>query len=89
MQLDEQTWIETQVRRFGPLIGGEELRQFLGFRTPEAFQKARTLGSIELPIFPLPGRRGHFAFTDEACAWLLRQRAARSTVGPDSREGDE
>ena len=73
---DEAQWTEGQLKRYGPIVGGEALRTFLGFRTYAAFQKARRLGEFEVAVFGLPGRRGVFAMTAEACAWLVAQRRA-------------
>lgn len=73
---DEAKWIEDQVTRYGPIIGGEALRTFLGFRTYAAFKKARRHNELEITIFGLPGRQGHFAMTAEACAWLVEHRNA-------------
>lgn len=74
---DETQWIEEQLNRYGPIVGGEALRTFLGFRTYAAFQKARRLGELEVAVFVLRGRQGAFAMTAEACAWLVAQRRAR------------
>lgn len=81
---DEAAWMTDQVERYGPVLGGEALRQFLGFRTAAAFQKARYSGAIEVSLFALPGRQGLFALTQEACEWLIHQRrsAQRPVVGP-------
>ncbi len=77
---DEVKWIEDQLTRYGPIIGGEALRIFLGFRTYAAFQKARRHSELEIAVFGLPGRQGHFAMTAEACAWLVDQRKAAEAV---------
>lgn len=88
---DETEWIEDQLQRYGPVIGGEVLRTFFGFRTYAAFQKARRLGELEVVVFRLRGRQGVFAMTAEACAWLVAQRRARGafTDGAQSECGKE
>lgn len=73
---DEAQWTDDQLKRYGPIVGGEALRTFLGFRTYAAFQKARRLGELEVAVFGLRGRQGVFAMTVEACAWLIAQRQA-------------
>jgi hypothetical protein len=73
-EFDPEGWSTTQIALYGPVLGGADLRKFLGFRTATAFLKARAQGSIGLPVFTLPPRRGYFAMTSEACAWLLSQR---------------
>ena len=79
---DENDWIETQIRRYGPVVGGEALRSFLGFRTATAFQKARLQGEMGIAVFGLPGRQGLFAVTEEACAWVLAQRRRLGSTEP-------
>lgn len=73
---DEVQWIDEQIKRYGPIVGGEALRILLGFRTYDAFQKARRHSKFEIALFRLSGRQGHFAMTSEACAWLVDQRKA-------------
>jgi hypothetical protein len=84
-RFDAEKWTEAQIRRYGPVMGGKDLRNFLGFRTSAAFQKARSMRGIDVAIFRLPGRKGSYAVTEEACAWLLAQRAF--VVDPDHSEG--
>ena len=50
------------------------MRQFLGYRTPSAFQRARTQETVGVRLFSLPGRQGMFALTEEACVWILKHR---------------
>lgn len=78
---DEALWIEEQIKRFGPVVGGSDLRSLLGFRTAAAFQKARLQGQIEVPVFAMQGRQGMFAVTQEACRWVLIQRQRASAMG--------
>ena len=75
---DEAAWIDQQISRYGPVVGGGALRSLLGFRTAAAFQKARLQGQIEVAVFTIPGRQGVFAVTQEACRWVLAQRRAAS-----------
>ncbi|WP_369934841.1 hypothetical protein [Xanthomonas tesorieronis] len=83
---DESTWIADQISRYGPVLGGEVLRQFLGFRTAAAFQKARYLDAVEVSLFALPGRQGLFALTQEACEWLIQQRRSAQHIRPDTEQ---
>lgn len=73
-------WVETMVARYGPVIGGADLRGLLGFRTRSAFERAIRLGTAAVPVFRMPGRRGHFALTHEVAAALLSARAAGQTA---------
>ena len=82
---DVARWVDAQIDRYGPVLGGENLRRFLGFRTPAAFHKARSQGLVGTPIFGLPGRQGIFALTSEVCAWVITQRiASQAAVGEDA-----
>ncbi|QIL19637.1 hypothetical protein [Thermomonas sp. HDW16] len=77
---NEIAWVEAQIERYGPMVGGAALRSLLGFRTTAAFQKARLQGQLGVAVFPLLGRMGVFAVTEEACAWVLAQRQSQSTA---------
>ena len=79
----EAAWIEEQLARYGPVVGGGGLRSLLGFRTAAAFQKARLQGQIGITVFALPGRQGVFAVTEEACRWVLIQRRTASMDQPN------
>ena len=72
-----------QTDRYGPVLGGL-LRQFLSLRTAAAFQRARSLGVVEVSLFALPGRQGLFALTQEACDWHIKQRHAAQQVPPEA-----
>lgn len=86
-----EEWIETLVSRYGPLVGGHDLRKLLGFRTAAAMQRAVRQGLMRAPVFHLEGRRGLFAITSEIAEWLLQERAKALTKprphqgGPDSK----
>lgn len=84
--LGDEEWSRLQVQHYGPLLGGADLRAFLGFRTQAAFAKARATGDLGPPVFSIPGRNGVFAVTTDACSWLLdlRHRGA-SRDGPSRR----
>lgn len=69
-------WIEAMVARYGPVVGGADLRGLLGYRTRSAFERAFRLDTVAVPVFRMPGRRGYFALTHEAAAALLNARAA-------------
>ena len=86
---DESAWVDEQIARYGPVVGGEALRSLLGFRTAAACQKARLLGQIDVAVFHIPGRQGIFAVTAEACAWVLDQRRAAISARLDGASGEE
>lgn len=44
----------------------------LRFRTPDALRVARHRGRLNLEMFPMPGRRGLFARTEDVAMLLKR-----------------
>ncbi|HEY8585864.1 MAG TPA: hypothetical protein VIL60_03945 [Rhodanobacter sp.] len=67
--------------RFGaPLIGGEELRVALGYPTAEALRQAMSRGTVPVPVFAVPHRRGKYALVRDIAAWLATLR--QGAVGP-------
>ena len=57
-------------KEFGPLMGGEDLRRALGYRSTPAFARAVRLNTVGVTVFEIPGRRGKFAMTADVAAWL-------------------
>lgn len=70
---------ETMLKEFGPLMGGEELRRALGYRTGAAFARAVRMGTIGIPLFEIPNRRGRFALTIDVAKWLIALRGEMPT----------
>ena len=60
--------------RYGPIIGGKELRKSLGFNTYAMFRLAKEGGEIAIPIFKIPGRRDWYALTADLANWLISLR---------------
>jgi len=58
------------IKTYGPLLGGRDLMQALGYRTPGAFRRGIRTGVVQLNIFEVPGRKGKFAYTSEVESWL-------------------
>jgi len=76
--------IERELTRlYGPLVGGDDLVRCCGLKTGAAFRQARARGSLPIPVFPLQGRRGTYAFVADVAAWLASQQkaVARATSG--------
>jgi len=65
----------------GPLLGGEELRRALGFRSAASFERAVRLRTLALKIFTLESRRGRFALTADVAAWLFAQSQKDAVTG--------
>jgi hypothetical protein len=66
-------------RQYGPLVGGADLLQILGFPSSEAFRQALSRGSIPVPIFAIPNRRGKFALAQDLAVWLTQLRYTGAT----------
>jgi hypothetical protein len=56
----------------GPFVGNPRLWQFLGYTSVDAFRKAAERGTLPIPTFTLPHRRGRFAHVEDVVAWLRR-----------------
>ena len=52
------------------MIGGDALRQALGYPTMEAFRQALCRDQLPIAVFALPHRRGKFALTKDIAFWL-------------------
>jgi hypothetical protein len=72
----------------GPLLGGEQLRSALGFRTGEAFRAAARAGRVPVKLLKIEGRRGWFARVNEVSEWqaALSERFKATAVKPNSEE---
>lgn len=80
---------QSLVAQFGPLIGGQDLRRALGFRSRGAFRTALDRGHMPVKVFSLEGRRGKFAFAVEVEAWLRTLRAAAHADPHQDRDKTE
>jgi len=80
--------VETMLKEFGPLMSGEELRRALGYRTWAAFARAVRMGTIGIPVFEIPNRRGRFALTIDVAKWLIALRGEIFTPMPSQSETD-
>ena len=71
-----ECWAQQLVDQYGPIVGGRELRELLGYRTAPAMQRAVRKDLVGAPVFSMPGRRGLFAITTDIAGWLLEQRCS-------------
>lgn len=69
------------IEQYGPLVGGGDLAQVLGFQTTAALRQARRRGKISLRTFRIEGRQGLFALTADVSAWL-------ADIAESKREND-
>lgn len=78
------------VVRYGPLINGEALWKALGYRSNDALRQARKRGSVPVAVFPIPGRKGLFARTNEVESWLasLPSTGAPNTPAKKAMSGE-
>lgn len=65
--------------RYGPVLGGKALHQVLGYPTAAAFRQAMSRGTVAVPIFEIPKRRGRFALARDVALWLVQCRANAMT----------
>lgn len=61
-------------RRYGPLLGGQDLARVLGYRSLDSLRQAAHRGQLPIPVFTVEHRRGKFALTRDAAAWLTERR---------------
>lgn len=60
--------------RYGPLIADDTLRIALGYKSMEAFRQAIARGTLGVPVFSIPNRRGKYALVKDVAAWLATLR---------------
>jgi hypothetical protein len=69
------------VRQFGPMLESAELISVFRYPSADAYRQAVTRGTVPVPLFRIPHRRGSFALARDVATWLCRQR--RSVTGDD------
>jgi hypothetical protein len=69
--------IDDLVLRFGPMIGGKDLIQALGYSNGQAFRQAVRQDRLGVRVFNLPGRQGKFALTADVATWIQSSSEAR------------
>lgn len=79
--MQKENLTETMLKEFGPLMGGENLRRALGYRTWAAFARAVRTVTVGIPVFEIPHRRGRFALTTDVARWLDQLRA--NSISPE------
>jgi hypothetical protein len=58
------------VERYGEVMSLRDLATVLAYPTAEALRKAISRGSLSIPAFRLPHRRGWFVLTRDVAGWL-------------------
>lgn len=62
--------VEQWIARFGELMAAPALAELFKFGSLRSFRRAAAAGSLPVPVFRVAGRRGWFARTRDAAAWL-------------------
>ena len=76
-------------RQYGSVLGSADLVKVLGYPSAGAFRMAMVRGTVPVPLFTIPHRRGHFALALEVAAWMCAQRFERSSPNqPLPEKGD-
>ncbi len=56
-----------------PVLGGEQLRQAMGYRTMGALRQAINQHHFPVRLFTMPKRRGRFVLVADVARWLAKQ----------------
>lgn len=67
--------------RYGPLLPSAALPRILGYPTASAFRQAVARGTVPVPVFKIPTRRGWFALASEVATWLAACRCSDEVRG--------
>ena len=60
--------------QYGSLLASADLVKVLGYRSSGAFRQAIFRGTVPVPLFTIPHRRGRFALAFEVALWMCQQR---------------
>lgn len=72
------------LQQYGPIIGGQDLRNFLGYKAASTFNRAKRLKLIDFPLFKIPNRRGSFALTENVVDWIQTISEKNCSASDDS-----
>lgn len=64
-------------------IGGKDLQTVMGYRTAIAFRVAMSRDRLGVPVFKIPGRKGHWALLKDISEWMAAARQAADHPGHD------
>lgn len=71
LQEQEERIFESIVCKWGYVVGPAGLRQVLGYTNQGALRRAIAAGRVQVPVFTLRGRKGHFAAAHELARWVV------------------
>jgi hypothetical protein len=60
--------------KYGPILGGDDLRKCLGYPSMMALRQAISRGMVPITVFTPKNRRGKFALTKDVARWLVEER---------------
>lgn len=76
-------------RQYGEVLASADLVKVLGYRSSGAFRQAMVRGTVPVPLFTIPHRRGHFALALDVAAWMCQQRFNQTQPPiPDANTND-
>jgi len=61
---------EFLLNKYGPLLGGDDLVNLLGYKTKAAFYRSVRMNTVGVEVFNISGRKGKFALTENVANWL-------------------
>ena len=70
-----QTLSDDLARQYGPVLPSACLAQVFCYPSAEASRQAVSRGTVPVPLFRIPNRRGWFALARDVATWLYRQRS--------------
>ena len=56
-----------------PMLNLEQLQEALNYSSVSAIRQSIMRGTLPVPVFQLPNRRGHFVLVSEVAAFLAQQ----------------
>lgn len=62
--------------RYGLVLDTKALFQALGYPSAAALRQALRRGTLDIPLFEIPRRRGRFALPRDVAQWLVECRGA-------------
>lgn len=63
--------------RYGVMMNSAALSRELAYPSTTAFRVAVARGTVEIPLFSIPNRKGKFALAKDVAHWIAQQRHQR------------
>ena len=68
------------------VIGGKDLQTAMGYRTAIAFRVAMSRNRLGVPVFKIPGRKGHWALVKDISEWMASARQTADHPGQSHKQ---